>query len=109
MPSSYKLPWFKFFATDWLTDLPVRLMSSRQKGWYIDLLCWAWQEGGIRLATAKRMLSDTQATGERQGSDGERCLQERENIDREMQEVLSHFTVKVENGLLSHPKLEQLR
>ena len=34
-----KLPWFKFYPKDWMTDSGLRLCSWDTKGVYIDLLC----------------------------------------------------------------------
>lgn len=38
--------WFKFYATDWLADLQVQLLTSSQRGVYIDLLAYSASEGG---------------------------------------------------------------
>jgi uncharacterized protein YdaU (DUF1376 family) len=42
-----KRPWFPLYATDWLTDHRVRLLSVEARGLYIDLLCHQWAEGGL--------------------------------------------------------------
>lgn len=39
--------WFPFYATDWLSDERVRMLSLTAKGAYIDLLCNQWVEGSI--------------------------------------------------------------
>lgn len=36
-----KLPWFKFYAQDWLTDLKVRRLSVTDRLVYITMLCLA--------------------------------------------------------------------
>lgn len=40
-------PWFKFWASEWLSNRRVALMTPAQKGVYIDLLALCWQEGSI--------------------------------------------------------------
>jgi uncharacterized protein YdaU (DUF1376 family) len=40
-------PWFKFYASEWLSNRRVALMSPACKGVYIDLLAMCWQEGSI--------------------------------------------------------------
>lgn len=40
-------PWFKFYASEWLSNRRVALMSPACKGVYIDLLALCWQEGSI--------------------------------------------------------------
>jgi hypothetical protein len=103
---SAKLPWFKFEATTWLSDPYVRLMSSRQRGWYIDLLCWAWQEGGFDPEVAD-IICQTARDSEYADRMGD--ADELKQIRTEMEGVLSHFTVSLENGFISHPKLEEMR
>ena len=41
------LPWFPFFATDWIADAQVRSMTAEQRGIYVDLLAWQWREGSL--------------------------------------------------------------
>ncbi len=41
------LPYLKFYPSDWLSDRTVRTMTPAARGVYFDLLCIAWQEGGI--------------------------------------------------------------
>jgi hypothetical protein len=94
-----KLPWFKFEATAWLADPHVRLMTSRQRGWYIDLLCWAWQEGGFSKGAAEVIC---QALRDRSGENPE-------EIRAELEEVLTHFTLDCGGDRISHPKLERQR
>ena len=42
-----KLPFFKFFANEWITDEIIRLMSREAKGLYIDILAHCWIEGSF--------------------------------------------------------------
>jgi len=106
-----KLPWFKFFATDWLSDPYVRLMTSRQRGWYIDLLCWAWQEGGFFPNQAEvicQVLRDRQHIDYLAGT-SESSAEEYRAIGVEFEQVLSHFTYTLPDGRVSHNKLEPQR
>ena len=51
-----KLPWFKFFAKDWLTDDTVLEMDCAERGMYIQLLAYQWVNGKIpktRVAIAR--------------------------------------------------------
>lgn len=38
-----KSPAFQFYPKDWLSSRGVRMMTSEQRGWYIQLLCEAWE------------------------------------------------------------------
>jgi uncharacterized protein YdaU (DUF1376 family) len=38
-----KSPAFQFYPKDWLASRSVRLMTDQQRGWYIQLLCEAWE------------------------------------------------------------------
>ncbi len=89
-----KLPWFPFEATTWLSDPYVRVMSAQQRGWYIDLLCWCWQEGGVDPNTAQCLCNAFALPTNCQG---------------ELEVVLSHFTYQCGGGKISHPKLENIR
>jgi len=104
-----KLPWFKFFATDWLSDPDVRVMSSRQRGWYIDLLCLAWQECGFHAYHAKLICQVSRdfeyVTGFSDGNPSDAS----DEIESEFGFVLDLFTFKFPDGRLSHPKLEHQR
>ena len=42
-----KLPWFKFFAADWLSDEKVTTMTMAERGQYITLLCYHWIHGSL--------------------------------------------------------------
>lgn len=42
-----KLPWFKFYAQDWLTDPRVLRLSNEQRGVYLWLLCRQWHDGSL--------------------------------------------------------------
>ena len=40
-------PSFQFYARDWLASSSVRRMTLAERGAYIDLLAYAWQDGGL--------------------------------------------------------------
>lgn len=40
-----RLPWFKFFVVDWLTDPLVCSLNLAQQGLFLRLLCIQWREG----------------------------------------------------------------
>jgi len=42
-----KAPAFPFYAADWLADLKMSLAGHEAKGVFVDLLCFAWREGGL--------------------------------------------------------------
>jgi uncharacterized protein YdaU (DUF1376 family) len=42
-----KLPWFKFYAQDWLTDPKVLRLTNGQRGVYLWLLCRQWHDGAL--------------------------------------------------------------
>lgn len=111
MASSYKLPWFKFYASDWISDGHVRTMTSRQKGWYIDLLCYAWQEGGLPDSLpALRTLTSFYADGEYLDmipeSSSRPLIKE---LADEFDEIISLFRTKLPDGRITHPRLHKLR
>ncbi len=108
---SDKLQWYKFYATDWLSDATVRLMSSRQRGWYIDLLNWAWQEHGFHPSQAEiicQVSRDRELVDSLAGSSELNCAAMRD-IDYELEAVISQFSVDCGGGKVSHQKLEQIR
>ncbi len=42
MPNKPDLPWFPFFANDWLSSTDIELMSNAEEGAYVRLLCHEW-------------------------------------------------------------------
>lgn len=44
---SAKAPAFMFYASDFLSDENVAVMSNEELGCYIKLICYAWREGSI--------------------------------------------------------------
>jgi len=42
-----KTPAFQFYATDYLSDANVQMMTLEEEGAYIRLLCFCWIEGSI--------------------------------------------------------------
>ena len=41
------LPYLKFYPADWLAARKVRRLTPEARALYFDLLCVAWNEGGI--------------------------------------------------------------
>ena len=54
-------PSFQFYPRDWLANSSVRRMTLAERGAYIDLLAYAWQDGGLPDDDAElaRMLQIT--------------------------------------------------
>ena len=104
-----KLPWFPFYATDWLSDPTVRTMSSRQKGWYMDLLCFAWQEHGLSSAIAvlQRLTSywDDHNYIDKLSGQPEPFNE----LKEEFEEVVEMFSLELGEDRVTHPKLEEIR
>lgn len=110
MASRY--PWFKFFASDWLTDPFVRCLTAAQRGVYIDLLAYAWNEGGISRdpVLARRLLGLPACYPEHaNGSADDQWVWCDWVPNEHLDEVLSAFTADMGNGRWSHPKLESCR
>ncbi len=51
-----KIPYFPFYASDWLGSRTVRLMTDAQKGIYIDLLAFAWTDPGCVIPADRKQL-----------------------------------------------------
>ena len=51
-------PAFQFYAADFLSDANVASMTYEERGVYITLLCYCWNEGSIpcRIADLRRLL-----------------------------------------------------
>ena len=51
-------PAFQFYAADFLSDANVASMTYEERGVYITLLCYCWNEGSVpcRLADLRRLL-----------------------------------------------------
>ena len=47
------LPWFKMYARDFLAAEDVTLMSLDERGAYITLMCYAWNDGSLPSDDAK--------------------------------------------------------
>ena len=45
---SSKLPWFPFYAKDFISDGDISVMTNDELGGYIRLMCHDWIEGGLR-------------------------------------------------------------
>jgi uncharacterized protein YdaU (DUF1376 family) len=42
-----RTPWFKFYPADYTRDGAVTEMSHAERGLYIDMLCWSWENGPL--------------------------------------------------------------
>ena len=51
-----RLPWFKFYPSDWLSSKTVTLMSFEQRGIYIELLSRAWSDPTCTIPTDTKLL-----------------------------------------------------
>lgn len=58
-----KIPWFKLFVGDWLSDRRIKSLSYAAKGVYIDLLCLMWQEEGDTISLPLDMKVLASAVG----------------------------------------------
>lgn len=45
--SNPRMEWFAFYPNDWTTDERVALMSMEERGVYITLLVYSWNNGGL--------------------------------------------------------------
>jgi hypothetical protein len=104
-----ELPWFKFNATDWISDPSIRLMSSRQVGWYIHLLAYCWQEGGLigDLRALKELSQAYRDELAARDHDDEFSTDEITTFSDEFESVVALFSVTLPNGKITHPKLHK--
>jgi uncharacterized protein YdaU (DUF1376 family) len=51
-----KLPYFKFFVSDWLGSRKVLMMTDAQKGIYITLLAHQWSDPTCSIPTDRKIL-----------------------------------------------------
>ena len=89
---SEKLPWFKFWVQDFLTDEAVIRMSNESIGVYLRMLCHQWLEGSIpseHEVLAKMTYSTPQVVREvlsmvddKYSKDGNRLVHKRLEKDR---------------------------
>lgn len=107
---SEKLPWFQFYATDWISDEKVRLLSGRQRGWYIDLLAHDWQEGGLPLSVrlAQNLTSFREDCAYEEAFLSDNAGDWRGALQKEFDEVFSFFSDNG-NGRCSHKRLREQR
>lgn len=103
---SEKLPWFKFYASDWISDARVRAMTSRQKGWYIDLMAYAWQEGGLP-DDPKVLMVLTSYPADAYGYAQNPPLAQK--LEQEFHAVVEMFRTILPDERRTHPKLQALR
>jgi uncharacterized protein YdaU (DUF1376 family) len=58
-----RLPFFQFWAGDWLSSQDITVMTLAQEGAYIRLLCYAWQSLDCSIPADRKVLSRTMLKG----------------------------------------------
>jgi uncharacterized protein YdaU (DUF1376 family) len=58
-------PWFPLYVKDWL--VATRRLTAEQRGLYMDLLCFAWEDGGLPedVEAVRRLTQSTPAVWKR--------------------------------------------
>lgn len=70
-----KPPAFQFYVKDWLSSESVVVMTAEQRGWYIQLLCHAWNGEPIAtLPTDDRKLKALAGAGDSWATDKQAVL-----------------------------------
>lgn len=92
MSGTKKSPFFPFYPADFLADENVILMSNREVGCYVKLMCYCWREGSIP--------NDTSKLAKLCGEDSSAMAELWQNI--------WHCFAVVENRLI-HPRLSEER
>jgi uncharacterized protein YdaU (DUF1376 family) len=103
-----KPPAFQFYVKDWLSSESVVTMSAEQRGWYIQLLCHAWNGDPIAsLPTEDGKLKALAGAGDSWASDKQAVLEcfELENgrfVNRKLaaqyQDLVAYHSKQRENG-----------
>lgn len=91
-----RLPYFKFYPGDWLSDRKVRRLSPDARALYWDLLAVAWKEGGIPADTTELAV------------DAGQWGFTRRRFEKAWQQV-EQFWVHGANGSLVNPRQEEER
>ena len=88
-----KPPAFQFFPRDWLSSVPVRMMTWEERGVFMDLLCYSWLHGGLPpdFGETCRLLSMDSRTWRRVSP-----------------KIMQQFQIE-KNGLLVNERLEEIR
>ena len=88
-----KSPAFQFYANDFLSDANVVVMSLQERGAYITLICYCWQQGGLPndVAYLARLCGVPVTAFRRFWPAVERCFR------------------ATDDGRLAHPKLDRIR
>lgn len=108
MPKNSAFPWFKFFATDWISDPWLRDCHNHQVGWYIKLLAYCWQERGLPndILTLKRLAEFYRDEQRLEWlTNGDPDIDQVRGLDEDFQAVVSRFSVELDDGKIAHPKL----
>lgn len=87
-----KLPWFPFYAGDWLADAKVRLLSVEAKGAYLTLIATQWVSGPLPSDPDQIAI----------------LIEDREVAKRVWPQI-SQFFAETDDGRLVNPRLEEVR
>jgi uncharacterized protein YdaU (DUF1376 family) len=103
-----KPPAFQFYVKDWLSSESVVTMTAEQRGWYIQLLCHAWNGEPIAsLPTEDSKLKTLAGAGDNWVTDRQTVLDcfELENarlvnkkLSEQYQELAAYHSKQRENG-----------
>lgn len=100
---SEKLPWFKFYASDWQTDENILFMGFFERGIYLELLLRNWVEGSIPSCPSKCLILLKRLLATDEKADDSR-------IEKALQKILPLFYQPPEMpGRLVHLKLTEQR
>ena len=87
-------PAFQFYASDYLSSSKVQLMSLDERGAYVQLLCYNWQDGSIPSDIGKL---------------AKLCGTNPKTMARIWESLTSCFVANDEPGRLVNPRLEEVR
>ena len=72
-----KSPAFQFYSKEWLSSMPIMLMSPAQEGAYIRLLCICWESGDCSIPDDDNQLAVLSRLGEGWFNGGSKLVRER--------------------------------
>jgi uncharacterized protein YdaU (DUF1376 family) len=91
-------PWFPLYVKDWL--VATRRLTAEQRGLYMDLLCFAWEDGGLPLdvEAMRRLTQSTTAVWKRAWPDlaGKFEVRDGRWVNRRMERVRDEMLRMVE-------------
>ena len=97
-----KLPWFKFYPFDWVSDSTVQTMTLIERGFYMEILCRVWIENGIpnNRTVVERLFNACSTDDEQPSSDVKK---------RSVDLIFDLLEVTPDGRKLTHWKLEEQR